>query len=146
MSLNGYMFINDKGDIELSGPNSWGKRWCPDNKKYGAGYYYLHLKTYKKYLTEVWAIMDEAPKFKFTQRMKLGSVGPEVVALQKFLESKGYLVMPTNVSYGYFGELTRQAVIKLQEDNAEEILTPVNRTKGTGFVYEKTIQWLNQNQ
>lgn len=146
MSLNGYMYINDNGDIELSGPNSWGTRWCPDNKKYGAGYYYFHLKTYKKYLTEVWAIMDEAPKFKFTQRMKLGSVGPEVVALQKFLESRGYLKMPVGVSYGYFGKLTEQAVIKLQEDHADEILKPVNRTKGTGFVYDRTIQWLNRNQ
>lgn len=50
----------------------------------------------------------------FTTDLTIGSTGPQVVALQDFLISKGYLVMPAGVAKGYFGELTRAAVAKYQ--------------------------------
>jgi hypothetical protein len=44
-----------------------------------------------------------------------GSSGENVVLLQKMLVSKGYLVMPKGVSYGYFGNLTETAINKFKD-------------------------------
>ena len=54
----------------------------------------------------------------FTTDLTVGSTGPQVVALQSFLEAKGYLVMPVGVAKGYFGGLTRAAVARYQAANA----------------------------
>ncbi len=43
-----------------------------------------------------------------------GSRGPEVSTLQSFLESKGFLTLPSGVSHGFFGALTRQALPRYQ--------------------------------
>ncbi len=50
----------------------------------------------------------------FNTNLTIGSTGPDVVALQQILISQGYLVMPSGVSLGYFGNLTKDAVIKYQ--------------------------------
>ncbi len=50
----------------------------------------------------------------FTSNMTVGSKGVAVTALQQVLVNQGYLVMPTGVPMGYFGALTRAAVIKFQ--------------------------------
>lgn len=52
--------------------------------------------------------------YTFTADLTLGSTGADVVALQSFLESKGMLTIPTGVSKGYFGEMTRAALAKYQ--------------------------------
>jgi peptidoglycan hydrolase-like protein with peptidoglycan-binding domain len=46
--------------------------------------------------------------------LSLGSKGAEVTTLQIFLESKGLLVMPAGVAKGYFGPLTKAALIAYQ--------------------------------
>lgn len=46
----------------------------------------------------------------FYQDLTLGSVGYEVVLLQEFLEQQGFLVLPSDVSKGYFGDLTQSAL------------------------------------
>jgi hypothetical protein len=50
----------------------------------------------------------------FTRDLTLGSTGADVVALQTWLESKGFLTIPAGTSKGYFGELTRAALAKYQ--------------------------------
>ncbi len=50
----------------------------------------------------------------FNTDLTVGSKGADVTALQQFLVSKGDLVMPTGVSYGYFGPLTKAAVAAYQ--------------------------------
>ncbi|MEX0918815.1 MAG: peptidoglycan-binding domain-containing protein [Candidatus Paceibacterota bacterium] len=58
----------------------------------------------------------------FNQNLSIGSTGPEVLALQKFLNSKGYTVAtsgagsPGNES-SYFGSLTQSALIQFQSAN-----------------------------
>lgn len=50
----------------------------------------------------------------FNTNLKLGARGADVVALQSFLESKGLLTMPAGVAKGYFGGLTKSAVVAFQ--------------------------------
>lgn len=53
----------------------------------------------------------------FVSNLSVGSTGPDVTALQKFLVSNGFLVIPSGVSYGYYGSLTKTAVAKWQVAN-----------------------------
>lgn len=46
--------------------------------------------------------------------LMFGSRGEDVVVLQTFLESHGFLVIPAGVTKGYFGPLTQVALIKYQ--------------------------------
>jgi len=71
----------------------------------------------------------------FTRTLKLGMRGNDVQCLQALLN-----VSPQT---GYFGPLTRSAVIKFQEDHADEILAPVGLTRGTGVVGPSTRAKLN---
>jgi len=50
----------------------------------------------------------------FARDLTVGSNGSDVVALQTFLEQRGFLVMPSGVSKGYFGALTRAALAQYQ--------------------------------
>lgn len=50
----------------------------------------------------------------FNTNLTLGSRGADVVSLQSFLESKGLLTMPAGVAKGYFGGLTKSAVVAYQ--------------------------------
>ena len=51
----------------------------------------------------------------FLTDLTMGAKGDEVIALQKFLVTGGYLVVPKGVPMGYFGTLTKNAVIKWQK-------------------------------
>lgn len=53
----------------------------------------------------------------FTRSLTIGSTGADVTELQSWLVSKGYLVMPVGVNMGYFGTLTKNAVIQFQTAN-----------------------------
>ncbi len=52
--------------------------------------------------------------FTITASLSLGSSGSNVVSLQKLLEGHGFLVMPSGVFEGYFGGLTKQALVAFQ--------------------------------
>lgn len=77
----------------------------------------------------------------YTRQLKSGSAGDDVSALQTFLESTGFLIMPKGVAKGYFGALTRQAVMKYQKSVGIEsvgIVGPktraiLNKSIGTGL-------------
>src|SRR5680860_997366 len=53
----------------------------------------------------------------FDKDLTIGATGANVSDLQAWLVSSEYLVMPAGVSYGYFGPLTKSAVIKFQLTN-----------------------------
>ncbi len=101
----------------------------------------------------VWGIMALIPLLVTTQTkpvhtfnadLSFGSTGVDVKALQDILKYEK--VMPSEIdSTGYFGTLTKAAVIKLQEKYATEILKPANLTHGTGYVGTLTRTWLNKN-
>lgn len=90
--------------------------------------------------------------YTFTQTMRVGSEGQDVKELQKLLNiipttqvAQEGVGSPGNEST-YFGEKTKQAVIKLQNLFSDVILKPVGLTTGTGFVGKGTIAFLNQFQ
>lgn len=69
----------------------------------------------------------------FTSDLTIGSTGSQVTALQQWLVSKGYLMMPAGTSYGYFGALTKSALAKYQAEAgispASGYFGPITRAK-----------------
>lgn len=67
--------------------------------------------------------------------------GEQVKCLQEFLKSQG--VYPEGLVTGYFGQLTKQAIVRFQEKYATEILFPLGLSRGTGFVGNSTRAKIN---
>jgi len=68
----------------------------------------------------------------------------EVKCLQEFLKSQEADIYSEGLVTGYFGGLTKQAVIRFQEKYALEILAPAGLKKGTGYVGIYTRAKINQ--
>ncbi len=66
----------------------------------------------------------------------IGSSGRAVIAIQRLLLQSGYLTIPANTNLGYFGGLTRSAVIAFQQANG---IFP-----SSGFVGPLTREALNR--
>jgi hypothetical protein len=81
---------------------------------------------------------------KILNNLSLGSQGPEVSCLQEFLKFQGTSIYPEGKVTGYFGNLTRIAVINFQEKYRSEILSPGGFQSGTGIVGPLTRQKINQ--
>lgn len=67
--------------------------------------------------------------------LTVGSSGNSVIVLQQALVAQGYLTMPAGVSTGYFGSLTKAAVMKWQAANglpATGFFGPMSRAKFNG--------------
>jgi len=81
----------------------------------------------------------------FEENLYVGtSNSDQVRCLQNFLKNQGVDIYPQGLVTGYFGSLTKQAVIRFQEKYKVDILNPWGLKKGTGFVGETTIQKLNE--
>jgi len=69
----------------------------------------------------------------FNMDLTVGSKGADVTALQQWLVSKGFLQMPANTSYGYFGAVTKAAVAAWQASAgispAAGYFGPISRAK-----------------
>lgn len=83
------------------------------------------------------------PVYDVIGQVKLGDTSEDVKKLQAVLIYEKVLKIkePT----GWFGGLTRKAVIDLQNKYKDEILTPLGLKGGTGFVGKSTTNWLLQN-
>lgn len=131
--------------------NSWGSllydkvtstEIIDKNVRWGVTYYYL-IKSVdyagnESLNTKPLAITI----FKFTRHLSFGSKGNDVKKLQEILIKEN--VYPEKNISGYFGPLTKAAVIRLQEKYSKEILEPLKLKKGTGFVGPYTIKKLNE--
>ncbi|MBU3942521.1 peptidoglycan-binding protein [Patescibacteria group bacterium] len=78
-----------------------------------------------------------------SQTMNIGSRGSSVSCLQEFLKNQGADVYPEGLVTGYFGNLTKQAVIRFQEKYTSEILTPIGLSIGSGYVGKMTLSKIN---
>ena len=76
------------------------------------------------------------------KNLSAGMKGDEVKLMQEVLINEGLLAKGS--ASGYFGNLTKQAVIKFQEKYADEILKPVGLTKGNGFLGTGTRAKINK--
>ena len=95
-------------------------------------------------LAQLLAIPEIPAGYKFEKTLRYGQKSDDVKYLQIFLKVQGPEIYPEGLTTGYFGTLTKAAVIKFQEKYASEILTPLGLEKGTGFVGEKTRTKINQ--
>ena len=75
--------------------------------------------------------------------LDIGSESDDVVFLQEFLQSAGYLSKSVVIN-GYFGQATKQAVKKFQTKYASELLTPNGFKSATGMVGEATRNKINK--
>lgn len=74
--------------------------------------------------------------------LRQGMRGPDITILQTFLKEKGFY--PEGIISGYFGPMTRRAVIRFQERYRSEILTPSGLSRGTGIVGPATRKKINE--
>ena len=80
--------------------------------------------------------------FQFKSELRAGNQGKEIEELQRCL-AKDQNVYPNGEITGYFGEKTKEAVIKFQEKYKKEILEPWGFETGTGVVARTTRDKLN---
>jgi len=86
--------------------------------------------------------------YEFTGSLEKGDTGKEVKKLQQFLNDNGFQLAesgpgsPGNET-NYYGDLTKQAVIKLQNKYSEQILKPLGLSEGTGYFGSATIEFVN---
>ncbi len=83
-----------------------------------------------------------ATGYTFSKNLTMGDTGTDVTNLQTVLKSD-VSVYPEGLVTGYFGALTKAAVIKFQNKYAAEVLTPLGLTAGTGYVGAGTRAKLN---
>lgn len=81
--------------------------------------------------------------FRFNVNMKFGQSSNDVRLLQEFLKEQGTNVYPEGLITGYFGALTKKAVIRFQELYASKVLAPVGLSAGNGFVGSFTRAQIN---
>lgn len=79
----------------------------------------------------------------FQSDLKVGSQGDEVRALQECLAGLPN-IYPEGEITGYFGNKTKEAVIKFQEAYSDDILVPWGFSNGTGIVSRTTRNKLNE--
>ncbi len=88
----------------------------------------------------------EAEKMDFKTDLKQGSRGSEVKNLQECLSNltiEGKKIYQGEIT-GFFGQETKEAVMKFQEKYASDILEPLGLKKGTGEVRKGTRNKLNE--
>jgi peptidoglycan hydrolase-like protein with peptidoglycan-binding domain len=80
---------------------------------------------------------------RFPMNLSIGTKNDDVKCLQQLLEILGPEIYPEGLDTGYFGTLTKAAVIRFQNKFADEVLTPWGIPEGTGFVGKTTRAKLN---
>ena len=92
-------------------------------------------------------IVQKELAFQFKSRLAVGSNNQEVEELQKCLADQSIVgpeIYPEGKITAYFGQKTKEAVIRFQEKYREDILEPFGLEKGTGTVGKTTRNKLNE--
>ncbi len=79
-----------------------------------------------------------------TTNLKIGAKGNDVKILQQLLINEGLWESPVGAT-GYFGPITKRAVMKFQGQYKAQILEPLGLVSPTGFFGPYTRKYLNEN-
>jgi murein L,D-transpeptidase YcbB/YkuD len=60
------------------------------------------------------SVATSSPSVVINQNLSVGASGSSVINLQEFLVSKGFLALPAGMTEGYFGNLTKKALVSFQ--------------------------------
>lgn len=126
-----YVIIQDSAWFGNKNIRHLSEDFCKTRLRYGM--YFVNLPNPKP------IPKDEAQisfRYTFTRDLTVGDRGDDVVKLQLALKELGFFTYPT--ATGYFGGITRKAVIEFQEFYANEVLKFFGLTKGTGYVGRTT--------
>ena len=83
-------------------------------------------------------------RFRFINNLKNNQTSDDVRYLQTFLKAQGPEIYPEGIVSGWFGPLTKNAVIRFQERYTQDILKPWELTEGTGYVGKTTRAKINE--
>ncbi|HDZ54751.1 MAG TPA: hypothetical protein ENI19_03010, partial [Candidatus Nealsonbacteria bacterium] len=90
-------------------------------------------------------VTEEIPaNYRFIINLEYDQTNDDVRYLQIFLKAQGQEIYPEGIVSGWFGPLTKKAVIRFQEKYALDILSHWGLTKGTGYVGPKTRVKMNE--
>jgi len=81
---------------------------------------------------------------KWTRNLFSGTEGNDVKALQEILIREEVWERQDVEATGYFGPITKEAVVRFQEKYSSDILEPLGLEKGTGFVGPSTRAYLER--
>ncbi len=87
------------------------------------------------------------PRFsceKLESNLYYGIENDNVKCLQEFLKAQGETIYPEGLVTGFFGSLTKKAIIRFQEKYSKEVLSPWGLQKGTGFAGKTTREKINE--
>lgn len=140
--LYGYDYEPNTNRMRIYWLNHWSPKWASN----GRGWEYADV--WMKYIGEIRVVVAAVPtvqdfRYNFTQPLKRGMQGADVVALQHVLKIEG-IFQDSQPFTGYYGDITFNDVVQLQEKYSSEILTPLGLTHGTGAVGASTLAWLNK--
>jgi peptidoglycan hydrolase-like protein with peptidoglycan-binding domain len=94
-------------------------------------------------LNEIYGTSGAIPPHpEITRDLKFGDSGDQVRLLQTWL-AEDVAVYPRGIVSGWFGPLTKEAVIRFQEKYASDILAPQGLSEGTGILDGYTRRKLN---
>lgn len=94
-------------------------------------------------ITTTPAVSEIPVDYRFKVMLKYGQTSNDIKYLQIFLKAQGPDIYPEGLVTGYFGSLTKTAVIRFQEKYKSDILTSWGLTKGTGIVGSTTSAKIN---
>jgi len=107
------------------------------------GIYYCLTKDYFIFTTSKETMLQMIEfKSEITEELDMKSRGVEVEILQTWL-AKDINIYPDRLVTGYFGSLSKEAVIRFQQKYSDEILKPWGLLEGTGIVDQATREKLN---
>jgi len=92
---------------------------------------------------------DGTKQMRFVRSLKIGSVGEDVMALQKLLNEEGFTVSSIGAGApgsetSYFGARTASALARYQNYYRADILESVGLSVGTGYFGPSTIKHVNR--
>lgn len=108
------------------------------------------IKTSESEPQDLVQVVEEKNAYQFIRNLRLGDTGEDVEKLREFLDARGFVTARIPLSdltveeRQTFGPGLFRAVVAYQEKNPEEILTPIELTKGTGNFFEYTRAFVNK--